>query len=203
MPQQERGERRVNELLKAAAEVIAETGYEAATMSAIAERAGACIGSLYQFFPNKLFITQSLRAHYTRAIQEMWEPLALEAKTIPLSRLVDRLVNSMIHFVESNPALLPLLDAPRSTRSPIAIRNLIREQVAQLILAKDPRMNREKAVTIAKVILQMLRALNELYAESNSKQRRVLIQEFKIALHCYLASRMASGRAERTRSSER
>ena len=44
VPRQERGERRVAELLEAAEAVIAESGYEAATMSAIAERAGAAIG---------------------------------------------------------------------------------------------------------------------------------------------------------------
>ncbi|MDQ2711302.1 MAG: TetR/AcrR family transcriptional regulator, partial [Acidobacteriota bacterium] len=51
VPRQERGERRVAALLEAAAAEIAEMGCEGATMSGIAERAGACIGSLYQFFP--------------------------------------------------------------------------------------------------------------------------------------------------------
>ncbi|MGH9824396.1 MAG: TetR family transcriptional regulator, partial [Blastocatellia bacterium] len=53
IPQQKRGQRRVAGFLRAAASVIAEMGYEQATMSAIAERASSCIGSLYQFFPNK------------------------------------------------------------------------------------------------------------------------------------------------------
>ena len=55
-------------LLEAAEAVIAEIGYEAATMSAIAERAGAAIGSLYQFFPSKACITQALRTEYAAAI---------------------------------------------------------------------------------------------------------------------------------------
>ena len=53
IPIQERGEQRVTELLEAAAAIFAEVGYEAATMRDIAGRAGASIGSLYQFFPNK------------------------------------------------------------------------------------------------------------------------------------------------------
>ena len=38
MPQQERGQRRVAALVSAAESVMAEVGYEAATMSAIAEK---------------------------------------------------------------------------------------------------------------------------------------------------------------------
>ena len=37
----------------AAAEPVRAQGYEAATMTAIAARAGASIGSLYQYFPTK------------------------------------------------------------------------------------------------------------------------------------------------------
>jgi len=62
-------------LLNAAAHVIAETGYEAATMSEVAERAGASIGSLYQFFPNKEAVTQALRSNYSHQIEELWVPL--------------------------------------------------------------------------------------------------------------------------------
>ena len=69
VPCQQRGERRVAELVEAAESVIAENGYEAATMSAIAERAGASIGSLYQFFPNKAAITQALRTEYAKQFE--------------------------------------------------------------------------------------------------------------------------------------
>jgi AcrR family transcriptional regulator len=61
VPQQDRGERRVAEVLEAAARVIGERGYDAATMTEIAERAGASIGALYQYFPNKEAIARALR----------------------------------------------------------------------------------------------------------------------------------------------
>ena len=59
-PKRRRGELRVASLLAAAAEVIAERGYEAATMAEIAARAGAQIGSLYHFFPNKEVLADAL-----------------------------------------------------------------------------------------------------------------------------------------------
>src|SRR5579884_3736875 len=90
IPRQARGERRVAELLKAAAGVIAEVGYEAATMSAIAERAGAPIGSLYQFFPNKQSITHALRTEYGRDFEARLAALEQQASGLSLEELVAR-----------------------------------------------------------------------------------------------------------------
>jgi DNA-binding transcriptional regulator YbjK len=59
-PQQSRSSNRVDRLLEAAAEVIAEIGYESATTNAIAERAGVSIGSLYRYFPDKQAILRTL-----------------------------------------------------------------------------------------------------------------------------------------------
>ncbi|MEJ1960626.1 MAG: helix-turn-helix domain-containing protein [Gammaproteobacteria bacterium] len=63
-PKRERGKQRVAELLQAAADVFAEKGYEAATMTEIAARAGAPIGSLYQFFPVKEALSDTLLQSY-------------------------------------------------------------------------------------------------------------------------------------------
>ena len=52
LPKRQRGKQRVAELLAAGAAVFAEKGYAAATMTEIAARAKAPIGSLYQFFPS-------------------------------------------------------------------------------------------------------------------------------------------------------
>lgn len=53
-PRQERSRRTVEAILDAAARVFETVGPNAATTNAIAERAGVSVGSLYQYFPNKL-----------------------------------------------------------------------------------------------------------------------------------------------------
>ncbi len=63
-PQRERGRQRVADLLEAASAVFAEKGYAAATMTEIAARAGAPIGSLYQFFPGKESLGDALMRRY-------------------------------------------------------------------------------------------------------------------------------------------
>lgn len=52
-PAQQRGAKRVDELLDACGQLLDEAGYDGVTMRAVAERAGASIGSLYQFVEDK------------------------------------------------------------------------------------------------------------------------------------------------------
>jgi AcrR family transcriptional regulator len=192
IPQQERGERRVAELLDAAAAVIAETGYEAATMCAIAERAHASIGSLYQFFPNKESITQAVRIHYSRTFDELCIPLMRQARTMNLEALVGHLTGLTTSFIDGHPAFLALMGAPASTRAPAAIRRVIRDRFTEMLLLRKPRMSRAKAAQLAAVTLKILKGMNELYAESPPREKRQCIQEFKIVLLAYLNSRLGS-----------
>ena len=186
VPCQERGERRVAELIEAAESVIAENGYEATTMSAIAERAGASIGSLYQFFPNKAAITQALRTDYGRQFDAVCSPLAAEAKARTLRHFVGRLIDVTTQFLDSHPAFLSLLDAPRSTRSLPEIRNLLVERFASFFLTRNPRLSKVKATTLAIVTIQIMKALNQLYTELPPGERRQLIREYNLVLHSYL-----------------
>ncbi len=192
LPQQSRGRRRVDALLDAAASEIGDAGYEAATMCAIATRAGASIGSLYQFFPNKVAITQALRARYRDEFEQMWAPLASEAKHLSLAELVTRLVDSTVLFVERHPAFLTLLDAPASTHLPAAVREKFQQLVASFLLARKPRMSPEKALRLATITLQMVKAMNFLYRDLSPQERRPYIQEFKMLLQYYLESRVGS-----------
>lgn len=189
-PRQPRGERRVAALLDAAETVLAQSGYEAATMSAVAERAKASIGSLYQFFPNKTAITEALRNRYAKEYDESCQRLEERAKSLNLRDLVDHLITLNIVFVETHPAFVALLDAPHSTRISAALRTRLRERFARFFLARKPRMSKEKAGQIAMVTLHILKGLNQLYAEAPAEQRDQFVAEFKTVLTGYLGSKM-------------
>src|SRR5256885_14383145 len=73
IPAQERSRQRVERILESAANVFAEEGYEAATMEAIAERAETSIGSIYQFFPNKLAVFHALARRYLDRVRELMD----------------------------------------------------------------------------------------------------------------------------------
>ena len=192
-PRQERGERRVAALLDAAASVIAEVGYETATMSEIAERAGACIGSLYQFFPNKQAVSQALRAKYGHEIEQMWAPLEARCASLTVRQMVSHLTADMVGFIQQRPAFLPLLDAPACTRS-APMRQLLRQQLVRCFVTMRPRLRQEKAAQMAAVCLQIIKSMNQLYAETAASERSAVVEECKFVLTCYLTSRLETGR---------
>ncbi len=79
-PQQERSRQRVDQILDAARQIIAEKGSAALTITEIAEIAGVTPGSMYQYFPNKLAIINALG---TRYLEEFRRKLDAEMDSPP------------------------------------------------------------------------------------------------------------------------
>lgn len=69
-PTQARAKARVERILAAASELIAETGSDAVRMSDIAERACVPIGSLYQYFPDKAAMLRTLALRFMDRVRE-------------------------------------------------------------------------------------------------------------------------------------
>src|ERR1700750_1511751 len=83
-PQQKRSSRRLASFLDAAAELFVEDGYEATTMTAIAERSGSSIVALYNYFPDKHAIALTLLSHNAKEMEEQWRPLMEQAENLTL-----------------------------------------------------------------------------------------------------------------------
>ncbi len=60
-PVQERSSARIDALLDAAAAVVDEIGFDRLTTAMVAERAGASIGTVYRYFPDRIVLLQALR----------------------------------------------------------------------------------------------------------------------------------------------
>ncbi len=183
--------------------MITERGYERTTMSAIAEHAGSCIGSLYQFFPNKRSVVEALRSQYADEVEHSWTGLAREAPALGAEQLARRLVSLQVQIVRSHPALLALLDVPPTSRTS-ARRELIRNRIAVVLMAHGPRMSPSVARRIASVVQQVSRALLTLYARASAEEKPAMIEEFTAVLSAYLgpklshsARRGAAGRAHK------
>ena len=61
-PVQARSNARLTALLDAAAAAVDEIGYERLTTAMVAERAGASIGTVYRYFPDRIALLQALAA---------------------------------------------------------------------------------------------------------------------------------------------
>lgn len=75
MPSQQRSRIRVERILDAAGELVAERGYEATTTSLIARRARVSPGSFYQFFADKRAVVQALSARNLETFTERLDGL--------------------------------------------------------------------------------------------------------------------------------
>lgn len=78
-PVQARSTARLTALLDAAASIVDEIGYERLTTAMVAERAGASIGTVYRYFPDRIALLQALGARnldrvLTRVSDELTDP---------------------------------------------------------------------------------------------------------------------------------
>jgi AcrR family transcriptional regulator len=190
VPQQPRGSQRVSELLDAAGEVIVEVGYEATTMTAIAERARASIGCVYQYFPNKEALTRALRALYGDKLEQILLALEQRAPALSVTDLASALVAIMADFMREHPCYLPLLAAPATYRRDPNARQRLREGMARMFRSKNSQLPHPVALRMAHVTLQILKGLNTLYSEADATEQSALIEEHRVVLRAYLEVRL-------------
>ena len=114
-PVQRRGQERVDAILDAAEQVIGEVGVDAATTNAIAERAGASVGSLYHFFPNKDAILQALTVRYADAMKSLLHSeLRFDDPWVPLEQLFPQMIESFAALDTAHPGYLAVCRATDS-----------------------------------------------------------------------------------------
>jgi len=186
VPQQKRASRRIDSFLDAAADIVAEVGYEAMTMTAIAERSGASIGALYRYFPDKIAVARALLLRYAQETDTHWSSLVEEAKELSVEEFADRLVGLMAEFAAEHPAYLPLIAAPIKFVRDASVRQNLRVQFSRAFIAKNPALSRERALLIANVVVQIMKGLILLYASTPVRDRVMVIAEFKRVLTDYL-----------------
>lgn len=194
---QERGRRRIEQLLDAAAQVFADVGFEAATTNAIAARAGVSPGTLYQFFANKDALAQALADRFTERLRateaEAFDP---EIARLPLDALIDRVVDPLAAFYVDHPGFLALFagsDAsPRLGAVTAAFHRGVVERAERLLGPRAPGLPRDQLQRCARVSVQIVRALLPLIAAAEGSERSALIAELKAAERGYLAPRFST-----------
>jgi AcrR family transcriptional regulator len=194
-PQQERSTRRLAGFLDAAAELFVEVGYEAATMTAVAERSGSSIGALYNYFPDKRSIAFTLVNQYSQELEAHWKPLMEQAKILIHAEFADLFIERITQFVQARPAFLSLLAAPIRIRRDPAARKASRSAIATAFQAKNPSLSKEQSLLAANVSLQMVTGMMTLYGEADPKGKVLVVAEFKKVLTLYLGSVLSADEA--------
>jgi AcrR family transcriptional regulator len=191
-PKQKRGQQRVAKILTAAAEVFAEVGYSAATTQQIADRASTSVGSIYQFFPDKLAIFHALEAEHMAQVEIVNSKLLARDVRRPLAQTIDEMVDThaqyfehpihkivyLQYFLAPAPGLFILFDDE--------FDRMIISQFANLCQQRNPNLSRPKSELIAEVFHRTYNGLFLNALKSDLEHRQQLYAELKYLLYAYL-----------------
>jgi AcrR family transcriptional regulator len=188
---QARGERRIAQLLEAAAHVFCTTGYTAASTNAIAREAGVSPGTLYQFFPNKEAIAIELGDRLMHEMRDTYgEALAPVDPMTPLEEVVGAAVERFIDFNCEHPVFFALMHGPdipgRITEAHDALHATLLTRIEGLLSSFLPDAAPTDLTRTAHMCLGMYKAGLELVLAHEGAERAAYVQELKNALVRYL-----------------
>jgi AcrR family transcriptional regulator len=191
VPTQERSKRRVQKMIDSAALVFAEQGYEAATMEGIAERAETSIGSIYQFFPNKLSLFNALARHYHDKLRVFFDAL-LAGPLIerPWPEILDSGIDALTLFHAQEPGFRAVWVGLHLTEQVITEGEAINREFAQrietVLAAKLVGLSAKPRSVVATMLVEILTAMLIVSAR-RPDEAKVLMAETKVLLRRYLA----------------
>lgn len=195
VPRLKRGEARVAALKRAAAEVFVSRGYDAATMTEIALRAHAPIGSLYQFFPTKASLAAALHDDLLAVLGGMLEELRERAgeRMTTVADSISRMLRRIAEFLDVYPEFVVLLsrrDLDKERKR--ATRALLHRHVVALFSQSVQPLRRRRVEVIAVVMLEMMKALPADSAAEDAELQGAARAELRGLFAMYLKSHIST-----------
>jgi AcrR family transcriptional regulator len=185
LPQRQRGRDRVAGLLAAAASLFVEKGYDATTMTEIASRAGAAIGSLYLFFPTKQALAQAMLAGLAEELSARLDALQGRAAGWPAADIADAVFAELAEFLIEHPVYGAMIDLPGDDGWRLAVRARRREQIAAMFAQATPRLPEGQSDRLAVIVPPLIRIAAALSGEQPA-QRDAVLQELRAMLRNHL-----------------
>jgi transposase-like protein len=195
-PKQKRGQQRVAKILLAAAEVFAEVGYSAATTQQIADRASTAVGSIYQFFPDKLAIFHALEVEYLQLAQDFHQEFFKQDIYRPLASTISDLIDRFADYIELTlvrciylqfiqppvPGLFLLLtdELGKSFNQQSIVQH------AAFYRQRNPTLSQARSELLSEMAHRIYESLALVAFKSPLERRLVIYEELKAALYGYL-----------------
>lgn len=95
-PSQSRSVLTVAAIFEASIQVLLKEGIQRLTTTRVAERAGVSVGTLYQYYPNKLALLNAVLERHLDGVAEAVEDAARRANAKPLPSMVEAVVNAFV-----------------------------------------------------------------------------------------------------------
>lgn len=190
-PQQERGERRVEAILDAAAALIADGGAESLTMQALADRAQTSKGSLYHFFPDLPSVLCALADRHTAAITaisaRMIADRSVRWATLSPAETIERFL-APLSYLEAHPDLLALartsLVRGHTTRRLTPYRDL----AAHILKQRCPALGARQRLAAASTMVAIVDGVVGYALRSDDLRPAHMMTELRRALCAYLGT---------------
>ena len=189
-PVQARSTARLATLLDAAAAVVDEVGYERLTTAMVAERAGASIGTVYRYFPDRVVVLQGLSARYLQQFGERAVTIANDPRYKTWQDAVSAIIDAVASDFRREPGFRSLrfgdvLDLGQAPGSRLGV-SVIAGQIADALTVRfdlsidDLQHRLDVALTIVDALF------SRAFAEKRSGDSRFLSEGKALALD-YLA----------------
>ncbi|MER6612590.1 TetR/AcrR family transcriptional regulator [Streptomyces xantholiticus] len=188
---QARGERRIAQLLDAAANVFCTTGYTAASTNAIAREAGVSPGTLYQFFPNKEAIAIELGDRLLHQWRDSHGAALVAANLdLPLEQLLEAVLDPLITFNEENPAFAVLMHGPdipgRITQEFDTVHAGLLERIEEILTGYLPDTPAAEVHRVSTMTFAVFKAGLDLILAHEGAERAAYTKELKTIMFRYL-----------------
>lgn len=193
-PVQERSRARVERMLAAAHDLLAERGFEGLTMERVAQDAGVPIGSLYQFFPDRNALLARLFSQFLQMTDALVEDRFRAVDSAASFQIAaEGLPEDLYQAVADDPALVEIWSAIQAIR---ALRHLDTEdslKMAKLLsgiarpFAPDS-VDDERLSRICFLICDLLGAVTRTALEQGGRAGELLVQEYAAMAKSYVRS---------------
>ncbi len=192
-PRRARGQLRVDALLASAAEVFAQKGFDAATMTEIAAQADSSIGSLYQFFRTKESVAEALLQTQVDALWQRFDALAERAGSLATPELGRVLVRFFVEFRSEHPSFGTLVDMPGPPlQAVVGVRAKVRERVQGVLAKHAPAVDGDTLRAMAPIVQHSMKIAIALRADLDAADRAAAMRELETMLAGYLVARLAA-----------
>lgn len=186
-PQRQRGHERVAALLEAAASCFVDKGYAATTMTEVAARAGAAIGSLYQFFPTKETLAHALLEQYAQDFYAQLGKFADQSPRWTTQEWAEHLCPFLIGFRKRHPAFVMLVESSATPAADaMTIRRRFRAELQALLTRRAPHRSQEETYAAAVVVQQMMKGAVAIQAEPGMPGKQAALAQLQHAMQGYL-----------------
>ncbi|WP_437883442.1 TetR/AcrR family transcriptional regulator [Pseudomonas sp. LRF_L74] len=198
LPQQARGQARVDAVLDACAQLLARHGEAALTMHGLAQAAGTSIGSLYHFFADKQNVLQALGERHLLALREVvtqTDAISDQAwQAFTPGQLANQLLTPYLDYFTRHPDFLHLIrrvpgQATASTTDQALearIHGLFLRVVCLRLPMASPEQQQAYAATLFSLPVGML--TQQLLEYDSALRERILREEIPRALEAYIGA---------------